>query len=128
MAALPPPPWPFENYPPGEAGPEGPQGPQGEPGEDGAPGPSNILHESSGPTDLAVGAILNKEVPAREGSTFVGRVNRTIAQSADVTEASAATAVDVPGLTIDLPRAGTYHVQVLLHSPPRAPARRRALD
>lgn len=43
-----------------------------------------------------------------------GKLNKTVAQSADVTEASVTTAVDIPGLTIDLPRAGTYLVTAVL--------------
>lgn len=38
------------------------------------------------------------------------KLNLTVKQSADVTEASVTTPVDVPGLSVYLPRAGTYHV------------------
>lgn len=42
------------------------------------------------------------------------KLNRTVAQSADVTEASVTTPVDIPGLSVVLPRAGTYHVTAVL--------------
>jgi hypothetical protein len=42
------------------------------------------------------------------------KLNVTVAQSADVTEASVTTPVDITGLTVDLPRAGTYFVMAVL--------------
>lgn len=38
------------------------------------------------------------------------KLNRTVRQTADVTEAVSTNPVDIPGLSVDLPRAGTYHV------------------
>jgi hypothetical protein len=76
--------------PPGPPGPPGPQGPQGDPGPQGPPGPigpqgdpgppgpqgpagpSNVITESSGPTDLTVGAIADGEYLRRVGTTVVG--------------------------------------------------------
>lgn len=57
---------------PGQAGADGAQGPQGPAGADGAPGPSDLITESGGPTDLSVGAVANGQVLGRFGSTVTG--------------------------------------------------------
>jgi hypothetical protein len=58
--------------PQGDPGPPGPPGPQGDPGPQGPAGPSNVITESSGPTDLTVGAIADGEYLRRVGTTVVG--------------------------------------------------------
>lgn len=102
-----------EAGPQGEPGETGAAGATGATGATGASGPSNVIAESSGPTSLTVGAILDKERFVRSGSTVVGVFERTIAQSGDVTEAVSTSNVDIPGLTVTLPRAGTYHFSIL---------------
>jgi hypothetical protein len=56
----------------GPPGADGADGSDGEPGVAGAPGPSNIILESSGPTNLTVGAWLDGQVLQRSGSTAIG--------------------------------------------------------
>jgi hypothetical protein len=56
----------------GPPGPPGPPGPQGDPGPQGPAGPSNVITESSGPTNLSVGAIADGEYLRRVGTTVVG--------------------------------------------------------
>lgn len=59
----------------GSQGSQGIQGIQGLPGDSGAPGaagPSNLIHESGGPTDLTVGAIADTHFLKRSGSTVIG--------------------------------------------------------
>lgn len=58
--------------PQGEVGPTGPQGANGATGATGAPGPSNIIRESGGPTDLTVGAWADTTWLKRVGATAVG--------------------------------------------------------
>jgi len=63
----------------GPVGPIGPTGPAG---------PSNIIHETSGPTDLTVGAIVDGSVFTRSGATVVGKpigtTINTIAAGSDI--------------------------------------------
>lgn len=68
---------------PGAPGADGADGAAGTPGADGAdgaagapgtPGPSNVITESSGPTDLTVGAIADGQYGKRVGATFVGGI------------------------------------------------------
>ena len=60
----------------------------GAPGGAGAPGPSNVIHESGGPTDLTVGVIPDGQLLKRVGSTVVGLATSTF------DAAGAAAAVD----------------------------------
>lgn len=55
----------------GGSGSEGPAGPAGPAG---AAGPSNVITESSGPTNLAVGAVADGQFLKRVGATVVGAV------------------------------------------------------
>jgi len=55
-------------------GPPGTDGADGAPGADGAAGPSNLIHESGGPTDLTVGAIADGEYLKRSGTTVISGV------------------------------------------------------
>jgi hypothetical protein len=93
--------------PPGADGADGPPGADGADGAAGAAGPSNLIVESAGPTNLTVGAILNGELGRRAGSTFVGRYD-AIAVGTQLIDGATVGNIDVPGLALTIPRAGTY--------------------
>lgn len=77
-------------------------------GSTGAAGPSNVIQESAGPTSLTVGAVLDGEEGRRVGSTFVGRFIAVIGPNTAVSDPGDTAKHDVTGLTVTLPRAGTY--------------------
>lgn len=99
----------------GATGATGSAGATGATGATGAAGPSNQITESAGPTNLAVGAILDGETIVRSGSTAIGKYRQVAIQSANVSEATLTTAIDVPGLVWSLPRAGTYFFSIMVH-------------
>lgn len=99
----------MKHFPPSVAGPTGATGATG------AAGPSNVIHESAGPTDLTVGAVLDGEGLRRVGTTAVGRFLAVVGPSSAVSDPGDTSNHDVTGLTVALPRAGTYFYNFFVH-------------
>jgi hypothetical protein len=66
------------------------------------------ITESAGPTLLAFGAILEGEVIRRVGTHLSGRFVAVVGPSSAVSDPGDTANHDVTGLTVSLPRAGTY--------------------
>lgn len=74
------------------------------------------LVETTGPTDLALGSVLDGDTPRRVSSALAGRISKVLFQSSNVTEATLTTPIDIPGLSLTLPRAGTYQFRLRLNA------------
>lgn len=85
------------------------------PSGDSVTGSASGLVETAGPTNLAMGAVLDGEIFARSGSTAIGKYRVIAIQTSNVSEATLTTAIDVPGMTWSLPRAGTYWFTLMVH-------------
>jgi hypothetical protein len=82
------------------------RGTDGGTGAEGPAGPSNLITESGGPTDLTVGAIADGAVLKRSGSTVVGAATGAtgLALLDDATEAEARATIGLTHVTLGVAR------------------------